>query len=109
LEKKQSPLPPYFPAIKVSDFKFFKITKNEETGKSKKTRIFYSYQDFEYDIEGWAESKKYLPDDFDLVYMRLEREKTIPGWINGSIWCGLRLKPQDKVIFWKRKLEEKDA
>lgn len=65
------------------------------------------YKDVECDIDGWVDCRKFLPDDFDLVFMRLKRGKAISGWISGKIWCGLRLKNDDVVIFWKRKEEEK--
>jgi hypothetical protein len=51
---------------------------------------------------------KYLPADFDLVYLRLERERTIPGWISGTNWDAIRLKSTDKVLYWKRKMEAEE-
>ena len=93
--------------IQVGDIKEKTGSIDEKTGKRRKSPVFYSYQDVEYDIDGWADASRFLPEDFDLVYMRLKRDKSIPGWFNGSSWTGLRLKSDDKVVFWKRKLEEK--
>jgi hypothetical protein len=78
-------------------------------GQTRQKAVFYTYQDVDYDLDGWADAKKCLPEDFDLVYMRLKRERTIPGWVNGTKWHGLRLKSDDEVVLWKRKLEEKDT
>jgi hypothetical protein len=92
--------------IKVGNVKDYIITKNQNTGYQKKTPVFYTYKDVEYDIDGWADCKRFLPDDYDLVFLRLFREKTIPGWISGSSWYGLRLKKEDSVTYWKRKEDE---
>ena len=91
--------------IKVGNVKEYISAGKTVTGKPSKKPIYYAYKDVEYDMDGWADSKKYLPEDFDLVYMRLKREKTIPGWISGSSWFGLRFKSGDVVLFWKRSHE----
>jgi hypothetical protein len=95
--------------VKVGNIKKYTISKEANTDKCRKTAVFYTYKDIQFDIDGWADSKRFLPDDFDLVYMRLKREKTVAGWIAGTIWIGLRLKPDDKVIAWKRKEGEKSV
>ena len=76
--------------------------------KVKKIPIFYSYKDVHYDLEGWAEASKYLPEDYDLVYLKTENKKVIPGWSIGKSWDGLRLKPEHKISHWKRKPEGED-
>lgn len=86
--------------IKVGDIKSYKIKAD-----GRKNPVFYSYAHVEYDIDGWADVEKYLPNDFDLVFLRLKRERTIPGWINGQFFEGRKLKPDDVVLFWKRKEE----
>jgi len=93
--------------IQVGNIKEKTGSIDAKTGKRRRSPVFYSYQDVEYDIDGWADTLRFLPEDFDLVFMRLKRDTTIPGWFNGSSWTGLRLKSDDKVVFWKRKLEEK--
>jgi hypothetical protein len=94
--------------IKVGDIRKHVTIKNPKLRRSYKRKIFYGYQDIPYDIDGWADGKKYLPEDFDLVYMRLKREKTIVGWINDTCWNGWRLKSDDEVVSWKRKLPDRD-
>ena len=101
----QIPRAPLSTRKKVGNIKEY-ITTVAKDGKSRKTAVPYSYRDVEYDDYGWADSKKYLPEDFDLVYMKLARERIITGWINGTHWCGVRLKQDDKVLFWKRDIEE---
>lgn len=92
--------------IKVGTHKEY-ITKFDKNGKEKKVEVVYTYRDVQYDIDGWADSNKYLPDDFDLVYMKIEGKKTMPGWASGNSWAGLKYKDGDKVLYWKRKPEEK--
>lgn len=94
--------------IKVGNVKEFIQKKDNKTGKMKKVEVLYTYRDVHFDIDGWADSKQYLPDDFDLVYMKIEGKKVIPGWVTGSSWSGLRIKEADQVLYWKRKPEEKD-
>lgn len=103
------PRPGTSPRIKVGDLKERTEHTDIKTGKIKKKSVFYAYRDFQYDIDGWADSKRFLPADFDLVLMRLEREKIIPGWLSGICWNGLRLKPDDKIMFWKRREDEEKA
>lgn len=108
LNTTSSSLPP-IPAkrIKVGLIKKYIPTVDKKTGRTKKMPVFYSYiKDVIYDIDGWADAKRFLPEDFDLVYLRLKRNRTIPGWINGLSWHGSRLKTNDEVLFWKRKEEE---
>lgn len=94
--------------IKVGSVKEYTQKKDNKTGKMKKVEVLFTYRDVKFDIDGWADSKEYLPDDFDLVYMKVEGRKTMPGWSIGTSWAGLRLKPTDQVVYWKRKPEEKD-
>lgn len=91
--------------IKVGNVKEYIVSENKSTGRPRKSAVLYAYKDLNYDVDGWADAKTCLPDDFDLVYLRLKREKTIPGWVSGAIWYGMRLKKDDEVMFWKR-LEE---
>jgi hypothetical protein len=94
--------------IKVGDVKEYLTTKNSLTGRIKKTAVPFQYKDVEFDIDGWADCKRFLPDDYDLVLLKLSRGKTIPGWIAGSSWDGLKLKKEDTVLYWKKKEEEKE-
>jgi hypothetical protein len=104
LEKKETnPSAP--PIIKVGAIKECIISTNPKTGRPQKKKVLYTYRDVFFDIDGWADCKRYLPEDYDLVYMRLARERTIPGWISGTAWMGIKLKDDDIVKFWKRKEE----
>jgi hypothetical protein len=100
--------PPPSSIAKVGYIKKYVISSYKPTGQKKKIPIFYTYKDIKFDIEGWANSKKFLPEDFDLVLLRLKREKIIPGWIIGMKWTGLRLKKDDEVMFWKKNEEERE-
>jgi hypothetical protein len=104
-KKKNSSAPGECPYKKVGNIKEYYQVLNKKTGRFSRKPIYFTYKDIEYDIDGWADCKRFLPEDFDLVLMRLKREKTINGWISGLAWNGLRLKPDDEVLFWKRRLE----
>jgi hypothetical protein len=66
------------------------------------------YRTIQYEKGGWVNAKKFLPEDFDLVYMKIRGKKDITGWANGYKWEGLRLKDDDEILYWKRKPEQKD-
>lgn len=102
MNKTSSPKKEAPSIVKVGAFKKYLITKNPKTGRPKKTPILFAYKDVEYDLDGWADCSKFLPEDFDLVHLRLKREKTVSGWIVGFKWVGLRLKNDDIVCFWKK-------
>jgi len=59
------------------------------------------YTNVEYDRDGWADAKRFLPADYDLCHLKIQGKKTISGWSTGNKWDGLNLKPQDEVLFWK--------
>ncbi len=64
------------------------------------------YKDVFFNYEGWANPNKYLPMEFDLVFVKLRDNPNTYAWINGKNWEGLRLKDDDIVIGWKRKIED---
>jgi len=65
----------------------------------------YGYRDIHFDGDKWADAKKYIPEDYDLVLMRVNTGEVIPGWACGYKFEGLRLKPEHVVKYWKRKLD----
>lgn len=65
-----------------------------------------TYKDVHFDFDGWADSSRFLPGDFDLVYLKIEGKKTISGWSTGTAWDGLKLEKDSNILFWKRKLDE---
>ncbi len=67
-----------------------------------------AYRDIKRDKYGWVNIKDGLPEDFDLVHMKVLGDKIIPGWLAGNAWKGLRLKKTDRVIAWNRKRGEMD-
>lgn len=62
-----------------------------------------SYQGVKYDKDGWANAKDYLPDDYDLMYLQIKDKEPCHGWISGKRWTGLKVKPGDEILYWKRK------
>jgi hypothetical protein len=75
------------------------------TGKKSKEKQYF-YRNVDYDAEGWADAKKWLPADYDLVYMKIRGKPTIVGWSVGKEWLGLRLKDGDVITSWRRKPDE---
>lgn len=65
-----------------------------------------SYLNVKKDFNGWVNANEYFPLPFDLVFLDIGI-KVINGWFTGYIWEGLRLRPQDKVIRWKRTPEDR--
>jgi len=68
-----------------------------------------TYKDVHCDIDGWADSARFMPADFDLVYLKIDGKKSISGWSTGTSWDGLKLQKGDKVLYWKRKDNELGA
>lgn len=78
------------------------VFDENKTKKRKSNFRKAEYRDCKFDIDGWADSKKYLPKDFDLVYMKT-KDKTCHGWHCGNIWDGLKIQPEYNVLYWKKK------
>lgn len=77
----------------------FDVIFDEKKGKERKV----TYSDVHYDADKWVDATKFLPADFDLVYMKSPNHaKTVSGWSTGRNWDGLNLKPGIKVQYWKR-------
>lgn len=68
-----------------------------ETGKK------LSYRTVKSDCDGWVDAKKYLPADYDLMYLKIKDKKSSHGWITGCKWDGLHISAGDEILYWKRK------
>jgi len=66
----------------------------------------FRYRDIEYVYDYWVDVNKFLPDDYDIVYLQLTDGRGVTGWLSGNTWEGLRLKPEDEIVLWKRKPED---
>ena len=60
-----------------------------------------TYKDIKAEEDGWVDPHKYLPLDYDLVQLKIDKKYPVNGWLSGGFWEGLRLKSNDKVIGWK--------
>lgn len=82
-----------------------KKEKNEEMTFPVKVNSFsptklFRYCQVIYEEDNWADSTKYLPADFDLVF--LKTDKGIKnGWHTGIGWDGKNVKADEKVYLWK--------
>lgn len=61
----------------------------------------WKYSDIEYDADGWVNAGKYLPQDFDLCYLKTDSGNK-RGWWTGNVWDGLRLDNKQEIYYWKR-------
>lgn len=75
------------------------VVKYEKNGEPKKRK--FSYRDVVYDEDKWVDAKKFLPADFDLMFLKT-KDKTYPGWSSGVKWDGLNVPKNLEVLYWKR-------
>jgi hypothetical protein len=68
------------------------------------SKRLFPYSLVEYGDNGWADANKYLPLEYDLVYVKL-KEKILMGWRSMGKWIGLRF-DNEPVYAWKRKIIE---
>jgi hypothetical protein len=68
----------------------------------------FAYRDIPFDEDGWADAERFMPADYDLVFLKIEGKKSVSGWSTGNSWDGLKLEKADKVKYWKRKPDEKN-
>lgn len=62
----------------------------------------FSYRDILYDPDGWGDTKKYLPADYDLMLLKIKDKKISYGWIFMTKWEGLKIKQDDEILYWKK-------
>jgi hypothetical protein len=79
-----------------------KVGKDFVFDKKKGKGRGFLYDDVQYDSDQWADAKKYLPADFDLLYLKIENHpRIIPGWSIGKKWDGLDMQEKYIVTHWK--------
>lgn len=75
------------------------VVFDEKKGKERKV----AYSDIYYDFDKWADIDKFLPADFDLVYLKCHNyTEMLSGWCNGNSWDGLNVKKKHKITHWKK-------
>lgn len=78
------------------------VTRKSKEGKG----YAMSYCEAEYDVDGWADPNKFLPEPFDLVSLMTDQGKRKTGWWTGYKWECRTLTENEKVCFWSRIKEE---
>jgi len=63
-----------------------------------------TYTDMIKDSQGYIRDLSYKPSAYELVDLKLEGGRNLPGWWTGREWFGRMLKPNHVVIGWKRKI-----
>lgn len=89
-------------AIKKINDKIINAINYEKKTSEKKDTFYYRITKF--DKEGWANAKKAKPIPFDMVTIETASGKRCPAWWNESLWEGLRLRKNDKILRWKRRV-----
>ena len=73
-------------------------------GKNKRT---FLYKDVIYDENGWVDARRFLPADYDLLYLKIKDKPRRIGWSVGTKWDGLKIKKEDEILEWNKKNEGK--
>lgn len=80
-----------------------KVLRIRSTNFTNKKNIF-TYDDVIYSKDGWADIKKFVPMEYDLVCVKIEgKDRDYFGWWTGSSWEGSKISKNDVVIKWKIK------
>lgn len=69
------------------------------------TKKGFCYGKVEFDEDGWADAKKFLPNDYDLCHLKVRDKGIVSGWAMFNSWDGLNVDKTDEVLFWKRNKE----
>ena len=62
----------------------------------------FDYKDIIKNDDGWIDSKKYLPREYDIVLVKVDGLKPYPGWYSGSGWDGARYRKWHTIRAWKK-------
>lgn len=60
-----------------------------------------SYCNCPKDDDGWVDAGKYLPNNYDLVFIKT-KNKVYSGWYSINCWDGYGVKEDIEVICWKK-------
>lgn len=66
------------------------------------TKKDFTYVMCTHDADGWVKACDFLPEDYDMCYLKLSDGRSKRGWFNGYCWDGLRIKVDDEIVYWKR-------
>lgn len=79
--------------------KLLEVTKPLQVGVLYKGFLL-TYDDVITDDSGWVDPQYFLPEEFDLVLIKLSTQEKSFGWIENKDWFGKKLLPVGKVISW---------
>ena len=66
----------------------------------------FRYMVTQFNEDGWAEESKGTPIPYDLVTAELTTGEKVAAWWNETNWEGIRLKNDDTILRWKRRIYE---
>lgn len=62
----------------------------------------YSYKNLDVPTGKWIDAKMFAPPDFHLCYLKMKDGSIKMGWANRLKFFGLRISPDDEVLYWKK-------
>ena len=66
----------------------------------------FGYRNVRYHPGGWADAKQFYPTNYDLLYLKTNKEGIKAGWKSPHGWDGLKIEAGEEVLFWKRNIED---
>ena len=81
-----------------------KVGYDKVPATNNSTREFkpLDYTGVEYDKDGLADASKYIPSDYDLVYLKTNFGNIKNGWWAGNEFFCRKLLDGEKVLKWKK-------
>lgn len=87
--------------VKNSYVTFTQEEQKKRTEKGLTLDVLLTYSRVKKDFDGWVKAEDYLPEDFDLVLLKIDNGIK-KGWWAGNKWDGLRYYEGEEVKFWKK-------
>lgn len=60
----------------------------------------FTYRKIKFDPGGWADAKKYRPEEYDLCYLKT-KDQTYSGWWTGAGWDSSKTITEE-ILYWKK-------
>jgi len=68
-------------------------------------KLPYNYRHVTETEDKWVNPQEWLPIPYDLVILKIGSVEKV-GWYTGNHWDGYKIKPEDIVSMWKRKIDD---
>ena len=82
---------------------FIQVGKTKVKDKRTGLPIACRYSDVPTDDQGWVTDLRYIPIYFDMLVVKIrDKPRAVSAWFDGKSWIGLRMRPGNVVVAWKR-------